>query len=56
MYDKELYDYTNTTCDTAPTCTVDPNHSYSSIDWVGPASTSLGSQALPLTVTLPPGA
>ena len=26
MYDKEMYDYTNTSCDTAPTCTVDPNH------------------------------
>lgn len=53
-YDKEIYDYTNTSCETAPTCTVDPNHDYSTIDWAGPASTSLGAQTLPMTVTLQP--
>ena len=53
-YDKEMYDYTNTSCDTAPTCTVDPNHTYSNVDWVGPTTTSLGQQTLPMTVTLQP--
>ena len=53
-YDKEMYDYTNTNCATALNCTVDPNHNYGSIDWAGPASTSLGAQTLPLTVTLQP--
>ncbi len=53
-YDKEMYDYTNTSCASDPTCTVDPNHSYANIDWVGPTTTSLGAQPLPLTVTLQP--
>ncbi len=53
-YDKEIYDYTNTSCDTAPTCTVDPNHDYTSIEWAGPESTSFHQQSLPLTVTLQP--
>jgi hypothetical protein len=54
-YDKEMYDYTNPNCATDPTCTYDPNHNYSSgVDWVGPTTTALGAQALPLTVTLQP--
>lgn len=53
-YDKEMYDYTNTNCATDPTCTLDPNHDYSTVDWAGPASTSFTQQSLPLTVTLAP--
>jgi hypothetical protein len=53
-YDKEMYDYTNTSCPSDSTCSVDPNHSYANVDWVGPTTTNLGSQALPLTVTLQP--
>ncbi len=54
-YDKMMYDYTNTACQTdQPLCSYDATHNYASIDWVGPATTSLGAQALPLTVTLEP--
>jgi hypothetical protein len=53
-YDKEMYDYTNTSCESDPTCTYDPTHNYSTAQWVGPSSTTLGSQTLPLTVTLAP--
>jgi hypothetical protein len=49
-----MYDYTNTSCLSDSTCTVDPNHSYANVDWVGPTTTNLGSQVLPLTVTLQP--
>jgi hypothetical protein len=53
-YDKEIYDYTNTNCALDPSCTVDPNHNYSNIDWALPASTDMGTQSLPLTLTLTP--
>jgi len=53
-YDKEMYDYTNTSCQSDPTCTFDQNHTYTNVDWVGPTTTSLGAQTLPLTVTLQP--
>jgi len=53
-YDKEIYDYTNTNCALDPSCTVDPNHNYSNIDWALPTSNDMGSQSLPLTLTLTP--
>jgi hypothetical protein len=53
-YDKEMYDYTNTSCQTDPTCSVDPSHNYSTVDWVVPTPTTLGAQSLPMTVTLQP--
>jgi alpha-L-arabinofuranosidase len=53
-YDKEIYDYTNTNCALDPSCTVDPNHNYSDIDWAPPTSTDMGTQSLPLTLTLTP--
>jgi hypothetical protein len=53
-YDKEMYDYTNASCESDPTCTYDPTHNYSTAQWVGPSSTPLGMQTLPLTVTLAP--
>ena len=54
-YDKEMYDYTDTTCQTDAGCTYDSTHSYSAIDWVtAPVTTTLSSQSLPLTVTLQP--
>ncbi|MGB0065700.1 MAG: hypothetical protein WBP85_14755, partial [Terracidiphilus sp.] len=54
-YDKEMYDYTNITCDTAPTCTVDPNHTYNNVDWVtAPVMTTLSSPSPTMTVTLTP--
>ena len=53
-YDKEMYDYTNTSCQADPTCTYDPTHNYSTAQWVGPATTNLGATALPLTLTLQP--
>ncbi|MGH9561947.1 MAG: hypothetical protein ACRD3S_10880, partial [Terracidiphilus sp.] len=54
IYDKEMYDYTNTSCNTAPLCSYDSNHTYSGVDWVGPTTTSLGAQTLPMTVALQP--
>ena len=53
-YDKEIYDYTNTNCQTDSACTYDPTHNYSTAQWVGPTTTTLGQQALPLTLTLQP--
>lgn len=54
-YNKEMYDYTDTNCANDLTCTVDPNHDYSNIDWVtGPTTTTMGTQTLPMTVTLAP--
>ncbi len=54
-YDKMMYDYTNTACQSdQPLCSYDATHSYASVDWVGPATTLLGAQPLPLTVTLYP--
>jgi hypothetical protein len=53
-YDKEIYDYTDTTCQTDPTCTYDPTHDYSTAQWVTPTTTSMGSQPIPLTLTLSP--
>jgi hypothetical protein len=53
-YDKEMYDYTNTSCQSDPTCTYDPTHNYSTAQWVNPTSTNMGSQSLPLTLTLAP--
>lgn len=55
-YDKELYDYTNTGCEAdQPLCTYNSNWpNYGTVDWVGPATTALGAQTLPMTVTLQP--
>jgi alpha-L-arabinofuranosidase len=53
-YDKEIYDYTNTNCALDPSCTVDPNHNYSTAVWAPPTTTDMGSQALPFTLTLQP--
>jgi hypothetical protein len=53
-YDKQIYDYTDTTCQTDPTCTYDPTHDYSTAQWVTPTTTSMGSQPIPLTLTLSP--
>jgi hypothetical protein len=53
-YDKEIYDYTNTNCALDPSCTVDPNHNYSTAVWAPPTTTDMGAQTLPLTLTLQP--
>jgi hypothetical protein len=53
-YDKEIYDYTNTNCQSDATCTYDPTHDYSTSVWAPPATTDMGSQSLPLTITLTP--
>ncbi len=55
-YDKEMYDYTNTSCEAdQPLCTYDSSHTYSNVDWVSPTTTALGAQSLqPMTVTLAP--
>ncbi len=53
-YDKEIYDYTNTNCALDPSCTVDPNHNYSTAVWAPPVTTDLGQQDLPLALTLQP--
>ena len=55
VYDKEMYDYTNTSCQVDPTCTYDSTHNYSTAQWVSPTITTLsGSQTFPLTLTLQP--
>jgi hypothetical protein len=55
-YDKEMYDYTNTSCEAdQPLCSFNsswPN--YTTVDWVGPATNPMGTQTLPMTVTLAP--
>jgi len=53
-YDKEIYDYTNTNCALDPSCTVDPNHNYSTAVWAPPTTTDMGTQTLPLALTLQP--
>jgi hypothetical protein len=53
-YDKEIYDYTNTNCALDPTCTYDSSHNYTNVQWAGPTTQSMGTQALPLTLTLSP--
>ena len=55
-YDKEMYDYTNTSCEAdQPLCSFNPSWpSYSTVDWVGPATNPMGAQTLPLSVTLQP--
>ncbi len=54
-YDKTMYDYTDTNCQTdQPLCSYDSSHNYSSVDWVGPASADLIAQPLPVSVTLTP--
>ncbi|HUB51604.1 MAG TPA: hypothetical protein VL986_05635 [Terracidiphilus sp.] len=53
-YDKEIYDYTDTTCQTDPTCTYDSTHNYATVDWAPPTTTDMGSQSIPLTLTLAP--
>jgi hypothetical protein len=53
-YDKEIYDYTNTSCQSDPTCTYDPTHDYSTAVWAPPVTTDMGSQSIPLTITLTP--
>lgn len=54
VYDKKMYDYTDTSCASDVGCTVDPNHDYSTVDWPAPAINSMGAQALPLAVNLTP--
>lgn len=53
-YDKEIYDYTDVNCKTDPTCSYDPTHDYSTAVWAAPVTTDMGSQTLPLTITLQP--
>ncbi len=53
-YDKEIYDYTNTSCESDSTCTYDPTHDYSTAVWAPPTTTDMGAQTLPLTLTLQP--
>jgi hypothetical protein len=53
-YDKEMYDYTDTTCQTDPACTYDSTHNYTAVDWATPTTTNISSPSLPLSLTLQP--
>lgn len=53
-YDKEIYDYTNPSCQLDPACSYDPSHNYSTAQWAPPITTDEGQQNLPLMLTLAP--
>lgn len=51
-YDKQMYDQTDPTCATDAGCSYNSSLTYPA--WVTPTTTDMGSQSLPLTLTLQP--